>query len=138
MEVEIEAVKGQISALEDRELTLMEEIETARVDVSAREKDLAEEDSAVKEDVAVLDARVRDIEVDIQQVRQEREQAASVVSGEWLTRYDTVMTRRDRALVRLEKGVCGGCHMKLPPYVVHATRKGTEMVTCDFCGRLLY
>lgn len=138
METEVEAVKTEITGLEDRELALMEQIEAARQDVSTREKDLAEEDAAVREDVGVLAARVQDIESEIAQVRNEREEAARDVSRDWLERYDIVMTRRDRALVPLQDGVCGGCHMKLPPYVLHATRRGTDMVTCDWCGRLVY
>ena len=49
-----------------------------------------------------------------------------------------IFPRKDRALVALEDGVCGGCHMQLPPYVVHATKKHSSIVLCEYCGRILY
>ena len=57
---------------------------------------------------------------------------------EWLDRYDQVFGRKDKALVPIQDGVCSGCHMKLPPYIIHDAKKRAEMVSCEFCGRLLY
>ena len=47
------------------------------------------------------------------------------------------MAERDRALVNVENGTCTGCHMKLPPYLIHQARKQTEIVFCGYCGRML-
>jgi predicted nucleic acid-binding Zn-ribbon protein len=43
-----------------------------------------------------------------------------------------------RVIVGVQHGVCGGCHMKLPPQLVISTQNAQELVTCSNCGRILY
>jgi predicted nucleic acid-binding Zn-ribbon protein len=40
--------------------------------------------------------------------------------------------------VGIERGMCGGCHMKLPIQVVLSCRAQQEIVSCPNCGRILY
>ena len=138
MEAEIEGVAEEISKLEDRELLLMEEVEQLRANVARRSEDLKAEEASVQEDSKVFDRRAAEIEAELTGIREARDKAAEDVAAEWLARYTQVFARKDRALVPLQDGICGGCHMKLPPSVLHATVRNTEMVTCNYCGRLLY
>lgn len=138
MEDEVKGVQDQISAVEDRELGLMEAIEAAAADVAEKKRLLADEDALVQTDTKVLDARAAELEAKIKQMKAERDKAAEGIPVDVLHVYDRVFSRRDRALVTLEDGICGGCHMKLPPAVAHEARKRVEMVVCSYCGRLLY
>ncbi len=138
MEGEIKVVAEEIAAVEDRELVLMESLETAKQDVDSRKRDMAEEQVAVDADVKQLDARAVRLQAELRDEESARSAVAREVAPEWLTRYESVITRRESALVVVENGVCGGCHMKLPPSTVHGARKRLHMVTCDYCGRLLY
>jgi predicted nucleic acid-binding Zn-ribbon protein len=138
MELEIKTVETAISSVEDRELVLMEEVEAAREDVKARKADLEEEQSAVDEDVKMLGERAIELKAELAEEEKAREEAAKDVEPDWLARYNQVISRRETALVPVEHGVCGGCHMKLPPSASHDAKKRMHMVTCDFCGRLLY
>lgn len=139
MDHEIASIKGKISGLEDDELVLMEKVEQARVDLKARADALAEEEAAVAADVAVLDERVSGLESELDESRGRREEAAVGIDNEWISYYDRVLSRKkDGALVKLNGGVCGGCHMTLPPAVLNATKRKDEMVRCEYCGRLLY
>lgn len=139
MEHEIAAIKEKISGLEDEELVLMEQVELAKGDVKARSEALDEEASAVAADVAVLDERMGSLEGEIGDYRVRRDEAVVGLDNEWISYYDKVWARRkDGALVKLVGGVCGGCHMKLPPAVQNATKRKDEMVRCEWCGRLLY
>lgn len=135
---EIETIEKQMAEVEDRQLVIMEEVEAARADVSARKRDLEEEDAAVQRDVDAWDAKMREIDGEIEELSALREAAATEVDAKWLSRYETIFTRRDRALVPIEDGVCGGCHMVLPPYIIHGAQRRTGMVSCDFCHRLVY
>lgn len=140
MDMEIDAVKADISKIEDRELVLMGEVELAREFVKNRSEALKEEEAAVEADIKVFDERAADLEQEVVVCRQQRDEAAEGLNAEWLSHYTRVMEyRKDRALVLLESGVCGGCHMTLPPSLHHATRRrNDEMVVCNYCGRLLY
>jgi predicted nucleic acid-binding Zn-ribbon protein len=138
IDIEIKVLEDQISALEDNELVLMESVESARENVAEKKEDLSKEEAEVSEEIKELDIRISEVEQKLKDVQELREVAAKDVDTDWLRRYEGISVRRDEALVRVEDGVCGGCHMRLPRYIVHDARKQKDMVLCDFCGRLLY
>ncbi|MCL1856785.1 MAG: C4-type zinc ribbon domain-containing protein [Kiritimatiellaeota bacterium] len=55
-----------------------------------------------------------------------------------LMMYERLTKNRWPVIVEIKDGICTGCHMALPPSKAQAVRKGQEVVTCDFCGRLVY
>jgi predicted nucleic acid-binding Zn-ribbon protein len=138
MEDEIRGVGDEISKIEDQEIVAMEEIERSKTDIAEKEGLLKEQDSSVQADIKALDERAAGIGHELSELKAVRTTAAKEVDASWLAYYERVFTARDKALVPLEDGICGGCHMKLPPAVVHDVRKQTEMVTCGYCGRLLF
>jgi len=138
MEHQIDAVAGEIRKLEDRELVLMEAVEEARRGVAERRKELEAEAAAVEDDVAALSRRLGVIQTELQQLEGQRVGAVVGAESEWLIRYERILERRDKAIVPLEGGVCGGCHMTLPPSVLQKVKRSEGMVACEHCGRLLY
>ena len=138
MEAEIQGVEKDILGLEDKELVLMEELEAGKRDVQERKAELAKEKSMVESDTKLLDERAAGIGGDLKQLEEKREVFAAETDKEWLTPYERLAGRKDPAIVELKDGICGGCHMKLPPSVGHATKKQIAPITCDYCGRLLY
>ena len=68
----------------------------------------------------------------------EIEAMKKVDNPEWVTQYQRLIDRKDKAVVRYENGICSGCHMKLQPSVAHDVKKGNTIVCCDYCGRILY
>ncbi len=138
MEIEIANVQSKIREHEDQELVLMEDVEKARVNVEARRRELAAEEEAVNLDVVDLDKRMVCIEEEVASLEARRGEVLAEVPEDMLTRYERILTRRDRAVVPVENGICGGCHMKLPPSVVQNILKHEDLVACDHCGRLLY
>ncbi len=138
MDEEIRGVEHQIAGLEDKELVLMEELEKAKAEVQVRKNALAEEDASVQVDSKTLDERTSAIQAKINAIKTLRDPAAKDIPKEWMTAYQRIFSRKDKALVSLDDGVCGGCHMKLPPAILHDTRKPDMMVTCSYCGRMLF
>jgi len=61
------------------------------------------------------------------------------VDKDWLGRYERIMSHAsDYAIVGIERGTCGGCHMALPPQVVRDAGKELSLILCSYCGRILY
>ncbi|MCE9615606.1 MAG: hypothetical protein K8T26_15160 [Lentisphaerae bacterium] len=136
---EIKSVESAIAGLEDKELELMALLEEANQLLAASKRELADEASVVKRDVVAWDQRAAALEAEVATLRAQRDAAAALVQQKaWLALYQRVFSRKDNALVPIEGGVCGGCHLQLPPYVVHEMKKQGTLVTCNFCGRLLY
>jgi predicted nucleic acid-binding Zn-ribbon protein len=136
---EIATLQEQIGAIEEQELSLMERVEEARSFVTERGKELKEEEELVHEDIEALDERASGLREQLSDLMAARDAAAKEVDARYIGRYEQLFGRkRSEVVVSCEGGTCGGCHMKLPPYKMHDARKQQDLVTCDFCGRLLY
>lgn len=139
IESEIKTIEQAIRAQEDSELELMGLVDEASRQLEARKLALVEEAKVVQKDVVVWDERATGLEGDLSEARAARAEAAKTITqSDWMAAYTRVFSRKDRAIVPLEDGVCGGCHMKLPPYVVHEANRRNSLVTCGYCGRMLY
>ena len=138
MDAEIRAVEAEISGIEDKALEAMVGIDATMSEVRVREADLRTEAASVKEEVAGLDVRARELQGDLDRVSKERQSEAVAVDPEWLSAYDRIFkNRKGPSFVRVENGVCGGCHMTLPPYLCHAARRKNAILLCEFCGRMI-
>lgn len=139
MENEIKTIENSVKGDEDRELEIMEDIEKAKAGVEQSRKELEEEDSDVQEDVKDLDERLAGLKAELSAEQSARDAATEGIDAEWLSRYNGIMKSKGGcALVSADKGVCGGCHMILPPYLRIEAKKQLSMVICSFCGRMLY
>jgi predicted nucleic acid-binding Zn-ribbon protein len=55
------------------------------------------------------------------------------------SRYERlVRSKGENVVVGVQHGVCGGCHMKLPPQLLVSCQAEKELVGCSNCGRILY
>lgn len=138
IETEVETLKGNISGLEDRQITLMDAVDVERKAVDLEAKVLVEQEARLRADVEQLDARIKKLTTDVDALNAQRATVVTDVPSDFLTPYERVRKHKDPALVPLDHGVCGGCHMTLPPAIAHDTRRRTQLVTCGYCGRLLY
>ncbi len=139
LEKQIAGVNGEISEFEDRELNVMEEIEELKKTAVLHEAELNKEQDMVSKEIESLDQRAKNLESEVEVLKKERESLVAEVNPDWLSRYERILNHTgDYALVRIDTGVCGGCHMKLPPQVTHDARKADTMSLCNYCGRMLY
>jgi len=137
LESEISGHQAQIKGIEDGELGMMEEVDALQRALQEKRQALKEEEAAVEGDVAAWSTRSSELQSQVEAKRAERGSAVEGIDREWLACYERIFSRKDKALVPLEDGFCGGCHMQQPPYVVHDTKKRTKIVLCGTCGRML-
>jgi len=136
---EIAALQEKITGLEDREIELMETVEQAQQEASGLKVESAKAEGTVQGEFKQLDERRQNLEAEVAKLQQERQGLAAGISEDWLARYNLVMeNRKDVALVSVDGNACGGCHMKLPPHVIQDIKRANDIITCSFCGRLLY
>ena len=136
---EIAVLQEKIRSLEDREIELMETVEQARLEDDGLKAELAKAEGAVNGEFQRFDERLKNLEAEVQQLLLDRQDLVVGIPEDWLSRYNRVMeNRKDVALVSVEKNTCGGCHMKLPPHVLQDIKRADAIITCSFCGRLLY
>ncbi len=137
---EIGTVEREISALEDKEIALMEGLEKGKTIVSECQEKLGGEKEGIAGELAELDERSAELAEQLERLKSDRARAAEQCDKAILQKYVRIMNnKRDFAVVMVEPGDhCGGCHMKLPPQVANDARNPTKIVACNFCGRIVY
>ena len=136
---EIVTCKEQINKIEDQQIELMEQAEVAAKQLTEAQKILKDAQGLVDGEVQSLNDREKNMEKELAELCSNRESLAGAVDGSILNRYERIMnTRGDNVIVDIERGVCGGCHMKIPPQLIVSCRAQQEITTCTNCGRILY
>lgn len=136
---EIDTCKAAIAKLEDQQLEFMEETERAQQQADAAATALAELRQMIAKQLADLDARQAALETELSSARAERARAAEAVEEGLLGRYERLRrSKGQQVIVGVERGVCGGCHMRIPPQVIVTCRAAQEIAHCPNCGRILY
>ncbi len=133
--LEVQSLRGQQSALEERVLAILDRLDPLREEVArireARE-DVAGEIARLE---AVVAAAWKEIDAHIARREATKREVAAPISEPLLNLYEQLRrTKESVAIGRLEGGVCGGCHLALsvpeqletgkwdPPRCIHCMR----------------
>lgn len=136
---QVETTQAEIRALEDKELALMEQSEVAARELAVAQKVAGEEKGVVERQLSDLTARAANLERELNEVSEQRDELADAVEPSILARYDRLLTSRgDNIVVGVGGAICGGCHMKLPQQVFLVAKAQKEVAVCPMCSRLLY
>ncbi len=137
-QTQIATYQSERSEIDDQLLAIWEEMEEA--------KKLEEQcDQAIAEQKAIVEDEKGDLEKELDSIREEargllndRDGMRGKIEASLLDEYDQLFTRyRERSVVPVDVGICGGCNMTLSPQTM-ADLKGTKPVHCNNCRRLLY
>jgi len=136
---EIDTCKAAISTLEDQQLALMEQLEAAEKRTAAAQEALRQAKAHAEAQLRHCDEAEARLRKQLGDAESARTDAGSAIDPSLLTRYERILkSKGDRVVVGVERGVCGGCHMKLARQDVLNTQSDREIVQCPNCGRILY
>ncbi len=136
---EIEFLEGEILKVEDRILDKMVESESLEENVAKAEAALGEESEKVADEVEKVKERVAEDEMEADSKRSHRKELTQAISENILSTYDhTRKTRGGVAVAPADALHCLACHVLLRPQLSQILRNSDEIVTCEFCGRILY
>jgi len=136
---EVENAEKEIFKIEDKELDLMERSEKLATEIKAEQQVLNDVNAQAQRQKETIGKRESAMKEEIEKLKAERATLAAGVDESYLGRYERIMRhRQDVAIVPLQHGNCGGCHLQMPPQVVHQAKRNEELVTCEQCGRILY
>jgi len=139
LENEIRTLTRHIGNQDDITITQMEKLESQTAIVDEADTELNSQIKELAHDVAVMEERRKELEGLIERLNQDRISIAEGIDKTWLTRYErTFKHTGDLALARSNKGTCEGCHMKLPPSLVHESKSIETVTQCTYCGRMLF
>lgn len=136
---EIEGAELAISAIEDREIELMEAAEVLRPQIAAAEQTYQADKSKFESQIGVLAEKAANLKSRIAELEAARATSAAEVEEDLLDRYDRLFrTKHGLAVVALEHDVCTGCHMKVTTQTTVELRGEKSIVSCPQCARILH
>jgi len=136
---EIAAAEKMIVAIEDRELELMEEVESLKPAVAEAERQHTEEKSKLESQISELGKKAENIKARVDELVAGRPALAEGLDEDLLDQYQRLFkSKGGAAIVEIEHEVCTGCHMKVTTQVSLAVRGDKTIVHCPNCGRILH
>lgn len=136
---EVKRYQAEVHNLEDKEIEHMEALETAKGTLKEAQGKLAVTQANVNDELKQLDERGANLQKRIAELKTERVSLVEPIDPDTLSIYDRLMkSKGNAAIVPVEAGVCGGCHMKLVTSTLTALKADDAVVHCEQCGRILY
>jgi len=136
---EVKRYEAEVFSMEDKEIELMEALEAAKAVLTEAQAKLAVTQGHVNEELQQLEQRGINLKQRIEELTVERKSLAVPVDADALNMYDRLLKSKGKAaLVPMENGICGGCHMKLVGATIIALKADDSIVHCEQCGRILY
>ena len=131
--------RRQISAFDERQIVLMEQIETASTaarDAEGRLRTIVAERRTLETDLL---AERKSLVAEIRTSQAERESVRAQIDAPTLRTYDRLRdTRGGVAVVEVRQRTCQGCRVSMTAAAEQRLRHGDAIITCQSCGRILY
>lgn len=137
---EVEHLGRRISDLEDAELEIMEQLETATATAERIRGEVAELDGVLGEYEAKRDQQLVELDADIKERTSEREVTAPDVPADLMKLYDRIRpTHGGVAIAELRQRRCTGCQLEVNAAELRefAAAAEDEVLRCEECGRIL-
>ena len=136
---EIDFCQKEIRRFEDRILELMGQSEPLEKNVKAAEAALKVEKAQVEAEKQQARDRTAVDEKASKDFQTERASITSSMSRSVYDRYErTRKARKGIAMAEVIDGRCGACHLALRLQYFQDLKRGTEVMTCENCQRILY
>jgi len=124
---------------EEERIAVMEELErqnAAMQEIVTEVEGLMEGYDAKK---ATLDERIGKAQGRLDSLAKRRNKAGKVVPPPSLGRYEFIRSRIEHpVIVSVSEGICGGCHIRIPPQDFNELQKGKQILGCPNCQRIVY
>jgi uncharacterized protein len=137
MRLEVQGLRGQKGASEERVLGLLDRLDPARDGVAkleAQRQVLGEEKSELES--AITD-EWRQIDAELARKEERKREAIAPVPEDLIELYEKLRSTKEGVGVgRLDSDTCGGCHMRLSPAEVAEVKKA-DPPRCVHCRRIL-
>lgn len=139
LQADIDQLKRQLSAAEDRDLDALSATEEASSAAAAAQAEADAVERAWREEQAELTERASRLDGEIADLEDQRNEQARDIDSDVLRVYDHIRrAHQGRGVARLDRNLCLGCRISLPTNIVNRARAGSALVQCPNCERILF
>jgi len=136
---EIDQIKQSNSELEEALIQVLMDIDGIKANIKAKEEEMAQMQGEWQQKQQEMESQISGIEQAVSEAATRRRTIASQVTGDLISRYEMIFSRRGgTAVVEVTGGICQGCHMNIPPQLWNEIIKSDKVHLCPSCQRILY
>ena len=136
---EILSKEADNARLEDQVLIGMQKYDKQKEEIASHAEEVKKIEGLLDSERAELRREEKAVTAECETLQSERSEDAKHVPPEMFAKYERLISRRGQtAMVAVTNGSCQGCFMTLRPETMAQLKKGTDLVTCHSCGRILY
>jgi uncharacterized protein len=138
MQEEIEALGRQRGKLDEKMLSLMEDVETHRKEEADSKLALEQAEASLAAKEKAFKSAARVLTKEIKQLTAQRVEAAQPIPPALLKKYDAFRAAKNGVGIgKIDDGRCGACHTNLPSNLVRSVENTDRIELCENCGRIL-
>jgi predicted nucleic acid-binding Zn-ribbon protein len=135
---EIEKLKAQQDAYEEKILELMEQAGEVEKQIIVAEGVVAEARKVFEEEEVRLLAEEKELRSSLEGVESARAEKVTSIEKEILQTYSRVKSLRGDAVAEVVNELCLGCRVAVPPQKFADVMLNKVVQTCSHCNRILY
>ncbi len=139
LQADIASLKRRRAAVEERQLDALIEAEKADTTAAGSQTELTQAETAAARFHSQLNVEQETLVARTRRLEAERETLRVTVGDNDRQVYDRLrQAKHGRAVSRFEDGACAACGLEPTPAVRQEARRGTDLVRCPGCDRILY
>ena len=136
---EIELMRQTNGDLEEDLIKIMQEIDAVKAQIQTKQSEMAAMREAWQKNQDELQVEISGIDAAVSEAATRRQSIASQVTGDLISRYELIFSRRGgTAVVEVTGGICQGCYMNLPPQLWNEIIRNEKVHLCPSCQRILF
>ncbi len=135
---EVAYYKERQGNLEEQLLAKMEQVETAQARAADLDAAYRQAEAAWRDSVPSLQTEQQRLQQHGEEMAEARDEAESALTAAEVKGFRSLEASRGQAIVRVERGMCGGCAIAVPSHELQLLRSTHDPVRCPNCGRYLY
>jgi predicted nucleic acid-binding Zn-ribbon protein len=136
---EIDDLKRSLSAVEDRMIAHLDEMDQVEASVATKENEVKLLSREIEEEKEKIRQSAFSTQEQLDRLNAERAKIIAVIDPDLLKIYETVKQNSGGVAIAVVKNaVCLGCHVNLPPQMFHDLLHFDKLLVCPHCERLIY
>lgn len=136
---EIEQMRESNGDLEEELIKIMQDIDALKAQIQTKESEMAAMREEWRNKQQELETQITGIDRSVSEAASRRQSIASQVTGDLISRYELIFSRRGgTAVVEVAGGICQGCYMNIPPQLGNEISRSDKVHLCPSCQRILY
>lgn len=137
---ELESLQRRITALEDQELEVMEQVEAAQQELDSFTSQVTAADERLASLTGSRDEKIGELDRELEAVAREREPIVAGLPADLLALYDKLRAQKGGVgAAPLRARQCGGCRLSLDAAELAQIKAAgsDEVIRCEECQRIL-